>query len=95
MIPLIDLKIQHKSIASEVEAAIKNVCANTAFILSDEMKAFEAEFAAYCGVKHGIGVAKRPYFLSHMPPENLAVMRSVKDALDAKHILNDHISYLE
>ncbi|MBO7394186.1 MAG: DegT/DnrJ/EryC1/StrS family aminotransferase [Abditibacteriota bacterium] len=57
MIPLIDLKIQHKSIASEVEAAIKNVCANTAFILSDEMKAFEAEFAAYCGVKHGIGVA--------------------------------------
>ncbi len=57
MVPLIDLKIQHKSIASEVEAAISNVCANTAFILSDEMKAFEAEFAAYCGAKHGIGVA--------------------------------------
>lgn len=57
MVPLIDLKIQHKSIASEVEAAIKQVCDNTAFILSDEMKAFETEFAAYCGVKHGIGVA--------------------------------------
>jgi dTDP-4-amino-4,6-dideoxygalactose transaminase len=57
MVPLIDLKIQHRSIAAEVEAAIKNVCDNTAFILSDEMKAFEAEFAAYCGAKHGIGVA--------------------------------------
>ncbi|NLN75553.1 MAG: DegT/DnrJ/EryC1/StrS family aminotransferase [Armatimonadetes bacterium] len=57
MVPLIDLKIQHKSIAAEIEAAIKNVCENTAFILSDEMKTFEAEFAACCGAKHGIGVA--------------------------------------
>jgi dTDP-4-amino-4,6-dideoxygalactose transaminase len=57
MVPLIDLKIQHRSIASEVEAAIKNVCDNTAFILSDDMKAFEAEFASYCGAKHGVGVA--------------------------------------
>ena len=57
MVPLIDLKIQHRSIAAEVEEAIRNVCDNTAFILSDEMKAFEQEFAAYCGAKHGIGVA--------------------------------------
>ncbi|MHB9036471.1 MAG: DegT/DnrJ/EryC1/StrS family aminotransferase [Armatimonadota bacterium] len=57
MVPLIDLKTQHKTIATEVEAAIKKVCDNTAFILSDEMKEFEAEFAAYCGAKHGIGVA--------------------------------------
>ncbi len=57
MVPLIDLKIQHRSIAAEVEAAIKNVCDNTAFILSDEMKAFESEFADYCGARYGIGVA--------------------------------------
>ncbi len=57
MVPLIDLKIQHRSIAADVEAAIKRVCDNTAFILSDDMKAFEEEFAAYCGAKHGIGVA--------------------------------------
>ncbi|MCX8052297.1 MAG: DegT/DnrJ/EryC1/StrS family aminotransferase [Armatimonadetes bacterium] len=57
MVPLIDLKIQHRSIAAEVEAAIKHVCENTAFILSDEMKSFEIEFAEYCGVKHGVGVA--------------------------------------
>lgn len=57
MVPLIDLKIQHASIAPEVEAAVKKVFENTAFILSDEMKAFEQEFAAYCGAKHGVGVA--------------------------------------
>ena len=57
MIPLIDLKIQHKSIAAEIEAAIKNVCDNTAFILSDEMKTFESEWAQFCGSKHGVGVA--------------------------------------
>lgn len=57
MVPVIDLKIQHRSIAAEIESAIKNVCENTAFILSDEMKAFEAEFASYCGAKHGVGVA--------------------------------------
>jgi len=64
MVPLIDLKIQHRSIAAEVEAAIKNVCENTAFILSDEMKTFEQEFAAYCGAKHGIGVANGTEALS-------------------------------
>lgn len=57
MIPLIDLKIQHRSIAAEVEEAIKRVCDNTAFILSDDVKQFEAEFAGYCGAKHGVGVA--------------------------------------
>jgi glycolate oxidase len=45
--------------------------------------------------EHGIGIAKRPYFLGHTPKENLDVMRAIKTALDEKHILNDHISYLE
>ena len=45
--------------------------------------------------EHGIGIAKRPYFLAHTGDVNLGVMRSIKTALDPKHILNDHISYLE
>lgn len=45
--------------------------------------------------EHGIGVAKRPYYLSSVSPDNLAVMRAIKSAMDEKHILNDHISYLE
>jgi len=64
MVPLIDLKVQHKTIASEVEAAIKKVCENTAFILSDEMKTFEAEFASYCGAAFGVGVANGTEALS-------------------------------
>lgn len=45
--------------------------------------------------EHGVGLAKQPYFLENTPDINLAVMRSVKDALDNRHILNDHISYLK
>ena len=45
--------------------------------------------------EHGIGIAKRPYFLENTPAANLALMRAVKDAFDPKHILNDHISYLK
>lgn len=45
--------------------------------------------------EHGIGIAKRPYYLSATPQVNLDVMRAVKTALDVKHILNDHISYLK
>ncbi len=45
--------------------------------------------------EHGIGTAKRPYYLRETDPVNLEVMRSIKTALDGKHILNDHISYLE
>lgn len=45
--------------------------------------------------EHGIGIAKRPYFLKNTQDVNLQLMRSVKDAIDPKHILNDHISYLK
>ena len=45
--------------------------------------------------EHGIGIAKRLYYLAATPQVNLDVMRAVKTALDEKHILNDHISYLK
>ena len=45
--------------------------------------------------EHGIGIAKLPYYLAATPQVNLDVMRAVKTALDEKHILNDHISYLK
>lgn len=45
--------------------------------------------------EHGIGTAKRPYFLDNTSPDSLAIMRAIKNAWDEKHILNDHISYLE
>ena len=45
--------------------------------------------------EHGIGIAKRPYFLENTAPENIEVMRAIKSAIDPRHILNDHISYLK
>ena len=44
--------------------------------------------------EHGIGLSKRPYYLSHTSDIKLIVQRRIKDALDERHILNDHKSYL-
>ena len=45
--------------------------------------------------EHGVGIAKQPYFFRNADPQLLAVMGDVKTALDPKHLLNDHISYLK
>jgi dTDP-4-amino-4,6-dideoxygalactose transaminase len=41
----------------EIDAAIARVLEGGSYILGRETEAFEAEFAAYVGVEHGIGVA--------------------------------------
>ena len=52
-----DVKAAHVAIASELDAAIQRVLRSGRFILGQELETFEAEFAAYCGVKHCVGVA--------------------------------------
>lgn len=56
MIPLIDLKAQHQSIRKELREAIDRVLDTCEFALGSEVEAFENEFAAYCGARHGIAV---------------------------------------
>ena len=56
MIPFLDLKAQYTSIKDEVNSAIQGVLDSCQFTLGSEVAAFEEEFAAYCGVKHGVGV---------------------------------------
>jgi dTDP-4-amino-4,6-dideoxygalactose transaminase len=56
-IPLVDLKAQYAAIAPEVDAAIKGVLEEACFILGPPLDSFERAFAAFCGVKHCIGVA--------------------------------------
>lgn len=56
MIPYADLKAQYHSIKTEIDAAIANVLESSAFILGKEVAEFEREFAAYCGVRHAVGV---------------------------------------
>ena len=57
MIPLVDLKAQHRQIATEVLAGFAAVLENTSFILGKEVAAFEQAFSAFTGVPHTIGVA--------------------------------------
>ena len=49
MIPLIDLKAQYRSIKDELDAAVLGVLASGEYILGREVRAFEEEFAEYCG----------------------------------------------
>jgi dTDP-4-amino-4,6-dideoxygalactose transaminase len=56
-IPLVNLPRQHQQLGEELRAAIDRVLERNDFILGSEVEAFESEFAAYCGVKHCIGVA--------------------------------------
>jgi dTDP-4-amino-4,6-dideoxygalactose transaminase len=56
-VPILDLTRQYETMKSEIDAAVANVLASGRFILGPEVKAFEEEIAAYCNVKHAIGVA--------------------------------------
>ena len=65
--------------------------------LHDNMEQAYAKAYSYGGVasgEHGIGISKRSYFLRETAQENLAVMNTIKTALDPKHILNDQKSYI-
>src|SRR5581483_3357364 len=55
-IPLVDLHAQYETIKPEIDAAIQRTIDNTAFILGPEAKKFEEHFAAFCNVKHAIGL---------------------------------------
>jgi dTDP-4-amino-4,6-dideoxygalactose transaminase len=55
-IPLVDLAAQHREVAAEIQRGFEKVLGDTSFILGGEVRAFEEEFARYCGVGHCIGV---------------------------------------
>lgn len=55
-VPFLDLKAAHAELKTELLDACSRVLESGWFILGDEVKAFENEFADYCGTKHCIGV---------------------------------------
>lgn len=57
MIPFNDLKPLHTLLADELNAAALRALNSGWYILGPELAAFEAEFAAYHGVGHAVGVA--------------------------------------
>ena len=57
MLPFLDLKKLNSSHAEAIRDAIMRVVNSGTYVLADEVKAFESEFAKYSEVKHCIGVA--------------------------------------
>jgi dTDP-4-amino-4,6-dideoxygalactose transaminase len=55
-VPFLDLRASYMELKQELDASYQRVMASGHFILGAEVEAFEAEFAAYCGVKYCVGV---------------------------------------
>ncbi len=55
-ITFLDMRETYLEIKDELDAATSRVLDSGWYILGNELKAFEAEFAAFCGVKHCVGV---------------------------------------
>ncbi|MGV0027413.1 DegT/DnrJ/EryC1/StrS family aminotransferase [Phormidesmis priestleyi] len=56
-IPFVDLTAQHQPIQAQIEQAIQGVLRRGDYVLGQALTEFEQDFAAACGVQHGIGVA--------------------------------------
>ena len=57
MINFLDLKAINQQYADELKVAFAKVLDSGWYILGEEVKAFEEEFAAYCGATHAVGVS--------------------------------------
>ena len=55
-VPLVDVRAQTESLQPALSQAMQAVVERGDFILGEAVRAFEGEFAAYCGVRHAVGV---------------------------------------
>jgi dTDP-4-amino-4,6-dideoxygalactose transaminase len=55
-IPLVDLRAQYATIRDEIRPAIDEVLESMQLTIGPNVRAFDQEWAAYCGTKHAIGV---------------------------------------
>lgn len=55
-IPFVDLSAIHDPLIDEMRAAINGVLERNDYILGDDVRGFEEEFAAFCEADHGVGV---------------------------------------
>lgn len=56
-VPFLDLKAPYEELRNELDAAVGRVLASGWYILGEEVRAFEREFAAYTGARHCVGVS--------------------------------------
>ena len=55
-VPFLDVSAAQAELSDELSGALDRVVRSGWFVLGRELEAFEEEFAAYCGVRHCIGV---------------------------------------
>jgi len=55
-VPFLNVREVNARYADELKAAAARVIDSGWYVLGDELEAFEREFAAYCGVRHAVGV---------------------------------------
>ena len=55
-VPFLNLSAQYQEIRDEIDAAIAQVIAKTAFVGGPFVKSFEENFAQFIGAKHAIGL---------------------------------------
>lgn len=56
-IQFVDLQTQYQNLKAEIDSAVLKIFARGDFILGEDVKLFEEEFAAYCRAPHCISVA--------------------------------------
>jgi len=56
-VPFADLKSLHLEIKAELQDVFDRVLSDSTFVLGPEVRTFEADFAAYVGTEHCVGVA--------------------------------------
>src|SRR4029079_19162357 len=56
-IPFIDVAAQRRRLGPAIDAAVGRVLSHCQFILGPEVRAFEAELAAFCGARHVVTCA--------------------------------------
>jgi dTDP-4-amino-4,6-dideoxygalactose transaminase len=55
-VPFLELRPTYDELRAEMDAAYRRVMESGCYLFGAELEAFEAEYAAYCGVKHCIAV---------------------------------------
>ncbi len=56
-VPVLDLKAEYAELRDEILPALDRVCQTSAFVLGEEVEAFEREFADFCGTKHCVALS--------------------------------------
>ena len=55
-VDVFSLRRQHEEIKNEIKGPIEKVMSSGGFIMGEDVKLFQQEFAAYCGMRYGVGV---------------------------------------